>query len=188
MALTASKDNTGPVRLGWHAADFRLKGTDGKFYALADVRGPKGLLVVFMCNHCPYVQAALPRMIRDAAELKALGVGVVGINANDPEEYPDDSFANMQRLAAEKSLPFPYLIDETQEVARGWDAACTPEFYGFDAALKLAYHGRIDGGGMKEPPPGARRELFEAMTHIAATGQGPREQHVSIGCSIKWKT
>lgn len=187
MSQPAVKDQKVPVQLGWSAADFRLKGTDGKTYTLADLRGPKGLLVMFICNHCPYVKSALDRIIRDVEEAKALGIGAVGIMSNDTVNYPDDSFENMQKLAAAKNLPFPYVIDTTQDVARAYDAACTPEFYAFDANLKLAYHGRIDAGGKNVPPPGAKRELFEALKSIAATGKGPAEQHTSIGCSIKWK-
>jgi hypothetical protein len=142
---------------------------------------------MFICNHCPYVKGALDRIIRDVNELKNLGLGAIGIMSNDTVNYPDDSFENMQKLAAAKRLPFPYVIDETQDVARAYDAACTPEFYGFNADLKLAYHGRIDAGGMKAPPPGSKRELFEAMKMIAETGRGPAEQHTSAGCSIKWK-
>lgn len=187
MSQPAVKDQKGPVQLGWQAAEFRLQGTDGKFYTLADVRGPKGLVVMFICNHCPYVKGALDRIVRDVSELKALGIGAVGIMSNDTENYPDDNFENMKRLAAEKQLPFPYVIDLMQDVAHAYDAACTPEFYGFDANLKLAYHGRIDAGGKNAPPPGAARELFEAMKQIAETGRGPTEQHTSVGCSIKWK-
>jgi len=187
MSQAAVKDQKGPVQLGWRAADFRLKDTDGKTWTLADARGPKGLLVIFMCNHCPYVKGALDRIIRDVNELKPLGIGAIAISSNDPLTHPDDSFENMQKLAAAKKFPFPYAFDETQDIARAYDAACTPEFYGFDAALKLAYHGRIDEGGIKVPPPGSKRELFEAMKNIAETGHGPTEQHPSIGCSIKWK-
>ncbi|MDP9127721.1 MAG: thioredoxin family protein [Pseudomonadota bacterium] len=187
MSQPAVNDQKGAVQLGWPAADFRLKGTTGQFYTLGDVRGPKGLLVMFICNHCPYVKGALDRIIRDVTELRALGIGSVAIMSNDTVAYPDDSFENMQRLASEKNLPFPYLIDMTQEVARAYDAACTPEFYGFDANLKLAYHGRIDAGGKAMPASGSKRELFEAMKQIAEEGRGPEEQHVSIGCSIKWK-
>ena len=187
MSQPAVKDQKGPVQLGWQAADFRLKGTDGKFHTLTDVRGPKGLLVMFICNHCPYVKSALDRIIRDVNDAKALGIGAIAVMSNDTVNYPDDSFENMQKLAAEKKLPFAYVIDTTQEIARAYDASCTPEFYGFDASLKLAYHGRIDSGGRNEPLPGAKRELFEALKSIAATGHGPAEQHASIGCSIKWK-
>lgn len=167
---------------GWQAQDFDLPGTDGRRYRLADVAGPKGMLIIFMCNHCPYVRAVLDRIIRDAEELSRHGIGVAAINANDAAAYPDDSFAAMQALA----LPFPYLHDESQAVARAWGAACTPDFFGFNAAGGLQYRGRLDASG-KQAVSGARRDLFEAMVQVAETGQGPHEQVPSMGCSIKWK-
>ena len=172
---------------GWRAPDFALKATDGRTYSLKDVAGEKGTLVVFMCNHCPYVKAVLDRIVRDAADLKALGVNTVAIMPNDTEAYPDDSFENMKALAEEKGFPFPYLIDETQETARAYDAVCTPDFYGFDANLGLQYRGRLDESRRETAPDGARRELFEAMKQVAETGKGPDEQIASIGCSIKWR-
>jgi peroxiredoxin len=187
MSKAAVKDQKEPQQ-GWKAPDFRLKGTDGKFYTLADVQGPKGLVVIFMCNHCPYVQGALDRIVRDIGELKAIGVGAVAIMSNDTENYPDDSFENMQKLAKAKSFPFPYVFDETQDVARAYDAVCTPEFYGFDSALKLAYHGRLDAGrGREALPPDAKRELFEAMKAVANGDAAPANQQPSMGCTIKWK-
>ncbi|WP_114965176.1 thioredoxin family protein [Alkalilacustris brevis] len=172
---------------GWKAPDFTLPATDGKTYSLGDVKGPRGTLIVFICNHCPFVLAALERIIRDARELQSLGVGVAAISSNDAEAYPDDSFDNMKKLAQEHDFPFPYLHDESQDVARAWGAACTPDFFGFNADGELQYRGRIDAAGMKAPAPGTPRELFEAMRQIAETGEGPREQTPSIGCSIKWK-
>jgi peroxiredoxin len=176
-----------PVQPGWKAADFDLQGTDGRRYRLADIAGPRGTLVMFICNHCPYVQAVLPDVIRDVGELRELGVGAVAIMPNDTTAYPQDSFENMQRLAADLHLPFPYLIDETQEVARAYDAVCTPDFYGFNAALELQYRGRIYETRDRRRVPGAERELFRAMKMIAETGEGPRAQFASIGCSIKWR-
>jgi len=187
MSQPAVKDQKQPVQLGWTAADFSLKGTDDKIYTLSDVRGPKGVLVMFICNHCPYVKGALDRIIRDVNDLKALGIGAIGIMSNDTVNYPDDSFENMKKLASAKKLPFPYVIDETQSVARAYHAVCTPEFYGFGANLRLAYRGRIDEGGKNNPPVGSLRELFEAMKLIAATGKGPAQQYPGIGCSIKWR-
>ncbi len=172
---------------GWKAPDFRLPATDGKTYALADVGGPKGTLVMFICNHCPYVQAVLDRIVRDARELAGLGIGTVAISSNDAVTYPEDSFPRMQAVARAHAFPFPYLYDEAQDVARAYGAVCTPEFFGFNAALGLEYRGRLDASGREPAPPGARRELFEAMKLIAATGKGPNEQRPSIGCSIKWK-
>lgn len=172
---------------GSPAPDFDLPGTDGKHWSLADCRGERGTLVMFICNHCPYVQAVLDRIISDAAELAGHGVGSVAIMPNDTGRYPEDGLAAMQDLSTRKAFPFPYLIDETQAVARAYGAVCTPDFFAFDASLKLRYRGRIDGGGPRAAPAGARRELFEAMCMIARTGQGPAEQHPSIGCSIKWR-
>jgi peroxiredoxin len=171
---------------GWKARDFDLPGTDGKRYRLADVAGPSGLLVMFICNHCPYVKAVLERMIRDSTDLRAEGIGSVAISANDPAEYPEDSFENMQRVARDRRFPFPYLFDESQDVARDWGAVCTPDFFGFDKGLGLQYRGRLDAS-RTAPVAGARRDLFEAMQAVARTGRGPAEQVPSMGCSIKWK-
>jgi len=172
---------------GEAAKPFDLPATDGKRYTLEDVRGPKGTLVMFICNHCPYVKAVLDRIIRDAKDLKEHGIGVVAINANDPLAYPDDSFDNMKRVAQAKQLPFPYLFDESQEVARAYDAVCTPDFFGYNADLELEYRGRLDAS-KTTPVPGAIRELYEAMVQVAETGRGPEQQIPSMGCSIKWKS
>lgn len=171
---------------GWKAVDFDLLGVDGKRHTLADVRGEKGALVMFICNHCPYVKAVIQRIVGELEALKSHGIGAIAIMSNDTESYPDDSFENMKAFAAKHGFGFPYVIDETQAVARAYNAACTPDYYGFNAALELQYRGRLDASRM-EPVPDARRELFEAMTQIAETGQGPREQLPSIGCSIKWR-
>jgi len=168
---------------GWNAPGFRLPATDGQSHDLKDIAGPKGTLVIFICNHCPYVKAVLDRIIRDAVDLQAMGIGVAAISSNDAAAYPEDSFDEMKKL----NLPFPYLYDETQEVARAWGAACTPDFFGLDADGGLQYRGRLDASG-KQPLPEARRELFEAMRQVAETGHGPAEQVASMGCSIKWKT
>ncbi len=178
---------TPPVDMGSSAPDFSLRGVDGKTWNLADCRGERGTLVMFICNHCPYVQAILDRIIRDTTELQGHGVGSVAIMPNDTERYPDDNFEAMAALAASKALPFPYLIDETQEVARSYGAVCTPDFFGFDAGLELRYRGRIDASGRQAAPVGSRRELFEAMCLIAETGAAPTAQLPSIGCSIKWR-
>ena len=171
---------------GWSAPDFVLPGVDGKSHSLSSCRGPNGLLVMFICNHCPYVKAVLPRLLRDCRELAGLGIGSVAIMSNDPTDYPEDSFDHMRQLAAEMNLPFPYLLDESQAVARAYGAVCTPDFFGYNARLELQYRGRLDASGRNPAPSDARRELFEAMTTIARTGQGPRDQIASIGCSIKW--
>ncbi len=172
---------------GWTPPGFALPGTDGKIWTLEDVRGPKGTLIIFMCNHCPYVKAVIDRIIRDAKDLQALGIGVAAINPNDAEAYPEDSFENMKRWAEELDFPFPYLRDESQEVARAWGAVCTPDFFGFNANMELQYRGRLDASRKEAAPPDARRELFEAMKQVAETGRGPAEQIPSMGCSIKWK-
>src|SRR5262245_38311757 len=172
---------------GWKAPSFTLPGIDGKTYSLEELRGKNGTLVMFICNHCPYVKAVTDRIVRDVADLKPLGVSAVAISANDAIHYPDDSFDNMKRFAKENGFNFPYLYDESQAIARAYDAVCTPDFFGLNADLELQYRGRIDASGREKAPPGVRRELFEAMRQVAETGQGPREQTASIGCSIKWR-
>ena len=173
---------------GWKAAPFDLLGVDGKRHTLASARGPNGLLVMFICNHCPYVKAVIDRIVRDCKDLAQHGVGSIAIMSNDPAEYPEDSFDNMKRVARERAFPFPYVLDETQAIARAYGAQCTPDFFGFNSGLELQYRGRIDASGRQPAPPCSRRELFEAMVAIAESGRGPREQTASIGCSIKWKS
>jgi peroxiredoxin len=172
---------------GWKAPAFTLPGVDGKTYSLNELRGPNGTLVMFICNHCPYVKAVIDRIVRDVNELRPLGIGAVAISSNDPVHYPEDSFDNMRRFAEAHGFTFPYLYDESQDVARAYDAACTPDFFGFNKDLELQYRGRLDESRKEAAPSNARRELFEAMKQVALTGKGPREQIPSIGCSIKWK-
>ncbi|MCU0896410.1 MAG: thioredoxin family protein [Burkholderiales bacterium] len=172
---------------GWKAPDFDLLGVDGRRHSLDSARGPNGLLVMFICNHCPYVKAVIDRIVRDCRELAQVGVGSIAIMSNDPAEYPEDSFANMKALAESLAFPFPYVWDETQRVAKAYGAACTPDFFGFNSNLELQYRGRLDASGRNPAPPRARRELFEAMVAIAGTGKGPSDQAPSIGCSIKWR-
>jgi peroxiredoxin len=169
-----------------NAPQFDLSGVDGKRHSPQSARGDKGLVVMFICNHCPYVKAVIDRIVRDCKELQSLGIGSIAVMSNDPSDYPEDSFENMKRVAREKGFPFPYVIDETQDVARAYDAVCTPEFFGFNSALELQYHGRLDAS-RRDAVPNAKRELFEAMKLIAETGKGPKEQIASVGCSIKWK-
>lgn len=171
---------------GWRAVDFDLPGVDGRRHTLASCRGPKGLVVMFICNHCPYVKAVIQRIIRDMKELAPLGIGSIAIMSNDAAAYPEDSWDNMVRLARELAFPFPYVLDATQGVARAYGAACTPDFFGFNAALELQYRGRLDASRKETAPAEARRELFEAMRQVAASGAGPAEQIPGIGCSIKW--
>ena len=182
MAATADA-----LQRGFRAPDFSLPGIDGRTWSLADARGPRGLLVMFICNHCPYVQAVVDRIVRDARELDALGVRCVAISSNDVEAYPEDSFDNMKAFAARHAFPFPYLFDASQDVARAYGAVCTPDFFGFNANLELQYRGQLDASRKQAASADVRRDLFEAMKQIAGTGIGPDEQIASIGCSIKWK-
>jgi peroxiredoxin len=182
MAATNAK-----VALSASAPEFRLPATDGKTYALADIAGAKGTVIVFICNHCPYVKAITDRLVRDAGTLKAEGIGFAAICSNDARSHPEDSFPNMKRFAEAHKFPFPYLHDEDQSVARAYGGVCTPDFFGFDAGGKLKYRGRLDEGRTSPPPAGARRELVEAMRAIAETGAAPAQQVPSVGCSIKWK-
>ncbi len=174
------------VNFGWRAADFRLADTKGKIWGLDQLRGPKGLLLVFICNHCPYVIAVIDKIIRQGRDFRDLGFGVAAVCSNDATAYPEDSYEKMGAFARQHHLPFPYLHDVNQTVARAYGAACTPDFFGFNSELKLQYRGRLDDSG-PSPHPGARPELYDAMRQIAETGQGPREQMQAIGCSIKWK-
>jgi len=172
---------------GWKAPDFSLPGVDGKTWTLREVAGPNGVLVMFICNHCPYVKAVIQRIVRDVAELKPLGINAIAIMSNDPGEYPEDRFENMKQVAADLVFPMPYVLDASQEVARRYAAVCTPDFFGFNRDLELQYRGRLDAS-RKETAPDARRDLFEAMKQVAATQKGPAEQIPSMGCSIKWKS
>ncbi len=172
---------------GAPAIDFSLPGVDGKVWTLEECRGEKGLLVMFICNHCPYVKAIRDRIVRDTRELKDYGINSVAIMSNDPSEYPEDSFENMKKVAAEFDFPFPYLLDETQEVAKAYGAVCTPDFFGYNDKLELQYRGRLDASRKEAAPADVRRDLFEAMVQVAQTGKGPEEQIPSMGCSIKWR-
>ncbi len=169
------------------APDFTLPGIDGRTWRYADAAGPNGLVVMFICNHCPYVQAVADRIVRDAAALRELGVAAVAISSNDAATYPEDSFENMLVFAQRNGFDFPYLYDEPQDVARAYGAVCTPEFFGFDRNRVLQYRGRLDASGRHPAAADARRELVEAMTQVVQTGRAPQEQVASIGCSIKWK-
>lgn len=172
---------------GASAIPFDLPGVDDRQWSLDQCRGDSGLLVMFICNHCPFVKAVRERLVRDARELLEHDVKSVAIMSNDSADYPEDSFQNMQRVAREFDFPFPYLWDETQEIARAYGAVCTPDFFGYNADLQLQYRGRLDASNKATAPPDARRELFDAMVQVAETGRGPREQIPSIGCSIKWR-
>ena len=178
--------STSPVTLGWPAAWFDLPGTDGRRHTPDSARGERGLVVRCLANHCPYVRAVAAKIARDTDALAAVGIGSIAIMSNDAATYPEDSFDNMKRFAAEYRFEFPYVIDESQEIARAYDAVCTPEFFGFDASLTLAYRGRLDASG-RSSDPDARRELYEAMEQVARTGRAPVEQVPAIGCSITWR-
>ena len=177
---------TNICNFGWKARDFALKDVDGSTFTLADVRGPKGTLIVFICNHCPYVKASIGRIVAEAKALREIGIGTIAIMPNDTEIYREDSFDNMKAFAAKHGFTFPYVIDATQEVARTYGAQCTPDFFGFNAQNELQYRGRLDASRIT-PVTNARRDLFEAMKQIGETGRGPAEQIPSMGCSIKWK-
>ena len=178
--------NTPVCEFGWKAQNFSLLSTSNEIVELNKARGQNGTLIMFICNHCPYVVSALDEIIFEALELIKNDIAVIAISSNDASTHPDDSFENMQALSVDKKLPFPYLYDETQEVAKTYDAACTPDFFGFNSELSLQYRGRLNN--KRESPNEIRRELYSAMIEIAKTGKGPREQIPSMGCSIKWKS
>ncbi len=171
---------------GWKAKEFSLLGVDGRNHGLSEVRGTNATLVIFICNHCPYVRAVIGRIVAECRALAEHGVGAIAIMPNDTQAFAADSFDNMKEFAHQNDFPFAYVIDETQSVARAYGAACTPDFFGFDRDLGLQYRGRLDASRL-EPVADARRDLFEAMVQIAETGEGPRQQIASMGCSVKWK-
>lgn len=172
---------------GRPAVDFALPDVDGRTWTLDECKGDHGLLVMFICNHCPYVKAIRERLVRDTRALLDYGVRSVAIMSNDPTDYPEDAPHNMRAVAREFNFPFPYLIDASQEVAQAYGAVCTPDFFGYNADLQLQYRGRLDASRKAAAADDARRDLFEAMVQVARTGQGPREQIPSMGCSIKWR-
>ena len=174
---------------GWKAPEFNLIGIDNKFYSFQDIRGPKGTLVMFICNHCPYVKSVIHRIVEDVTMLKEKGIGVIAImsnDVNDPKYGAEDSFDNMKLFSERNNFMFPYVYDETQSVGRKYNAVCTPDFFGFNANDELQYRGRLEESKM-EIIPDAKKELLEAMIQVSETGSGPQDQIPSIGCSIKWK-
>ena len=173
---------------GWKAIDANLPGVDEKKYSILEMAGRNGLLVVFICNHCPYVVGVVDRIVKESEALRELGIGFVAINSNDAVTYPQDSFDNMKLFSKQHGFTFPYLHDEDQSVARKYDAVCTPDFFGFNSSLELQYRGRLDASRNAEAPAGMRRDLYEAMKQIAQSGKGPQDQIASMGCSIKWKS
>ncbi|MDQ3186934.1 MAG: thioredoxin family protein [Pseudomonadota bacterium] len=172
---------------GWKAVDFDLPGVDGRRYTLGSVTCENGLLVMFICNHCPYVKAVRDRIVRDVRELRQYGIGAIAVMSNDPADYPEDSFDNMVQVAREFDFSFPYVWDETQQVAKAYGAVCTPDFFGFNGKFELQYRGRLDASRKEAAPSNVRRDLFESMLQIAETGRGPDKQIPSMGCSIKWR-
>ena len=178
---------TPSAELGSPLVNFELPQVTGGLFSTKSLPMGKPVLIIFMCNHCPYVKAVIDRIVRDTQELAGHGIGSVAVMSNDVAVYPEDSLENMQRWAAELNFPFPYLFDESQAIARAYGAVCTPDYFGYNHALQLQYRGRLDGSGRQPAAPDARRELFEAMSAVAQTGRGPALQSPSIGCSIKWK-
>ena len=180
--------NTPLCDFGWKAEPFKLLGVDDKFWTLDSAKGQNGLLVMFICNHCPYVKAILPRLINDFSELKKIGINSIAISSNDVLNYPEDSFDEMKKLSVLHNFTFPYIFDESQSVAKSYNAICTPDFFGFNRSLELQYRGRFDSTGRSDSPPDDnKKDLFEAMKLISEIQIGPETQFSSIGCSLKWK-
>ena len=172
---------------GKKAIPFKLKSTEGKIISLEELKGENGTLVMFICNHCPYVKAITKDIVEDCNELKKIGINSVAISSNDPTNYPEDSFENMIEFAKKNDFSFPYLIDETQEVAKTYDAVCTPDFFGYNKDLELQYRGRSRELKNLIPIRDGKSDLYKAMKLIAETNNGPKDQIPSAGCSIKWK-
>ena len=179
--------NASQCENGWKAVDFNLLSVDDRKYTLQSLKGNKGTVIVFICNHCPYVIAIAERLSFEARELKKIGVNTIAIMSNDVENYPEDSFENMKKFSEKYNFEFPYLYDSTQEVAKKFKAVCTPDFFGLNKKLELHYRGRIDSGTMNKNDKEIKRELFYAMEMITLTNKGPTKQMNSFGCSIKWK-
>ena len=174
---------------GWKAPEFNLIGIDNKYYSFQDIKGTNGTLVMFICNHCPYVKSVIHRIVEDVTTLREKGIGVIAImsnDVNDPKYGQEDSFENMKLFSEKNNFVFPYVYDETQSVGKEYNAVCTPDFFGFNANNELQYRGRLEESKM-EIIPNAKKELLEAMIQVSETGSGPNDQIPSIGCSIKWK-
>ena len=179
--------STPVCEFGQKPHDFALKGVDGQEWSLDMCYGSKGILIMFICNHCPYVLAILDKLVVETDVLQTKGIGVVAINPNDNPSYPDDSFDNMIITSKKYGFGFPYLIDETQQIAKNYGAVCTPDFYGFNSSRELQYRGRFDDRGSQKNYNPNQSDLFKAMFQISRTGNGPKNQVSSIGCSIKWR-
>jgi peroxiredoxin len=182
MALTY----TPAGELGSSCPDFKLMGTDGKMHSLANYSSTKALVVMFICNHCPYVKAVENRLIVLSRELLALGAQIIAISSNDENSYPEDSFENMKKQAELKNYPFPYLYDPTQSTAKNFGAVCTPDFFVYDKDLKLSYRGRLDDS-WKDPKLVTRHEMRRAILELLQDREPSMSQYPSMGCSIKWK-
>ncbi len=182
MALT----ETPICEFGVPAPAFELEDCFGEKISLESAKKSQGLLIIFMCNHCPYVKAILPKLVVEIERIQALDIGCVAISSNDPIQYPEDNLDNMKKIAEQFNFSFPYCLDHTQQVAKNYQAVCTPDFFGYNANLELQYRGRFDDSGMRISNKDTKCELLEAMTMIAKTGFGPKSQVPSIGCSIKW--
>lgn len=183
MALLQSPEKDA----NFYAIDFKMKNIDGRTLTLADCRGPQGLLVMFICNHCPYVKAVVARLVETCKQLQAQGYGCVAVMPNDTQNYPADSFDNMKTFAEEHGFTFPYVIDENQETAKAYGAVCTPEFYGFDKNLRLHYRGRLDSAGANPAGPDTKPELLQALVALVEGKPASGAQYPSMGCSIKWR-
>tara|TARA_E500000081_G_scaffold129700_1_gene138863 strand:- start:6586 stop:7137 length:552 start_codon:yes stop_codon:yes gene_type:complete len=181
-------EKTTPIcEYGQNAYDFSLSCTNNKIWTLDRLKGERGLLIFFICNHCPFVKAIIPKLVKVTNTLIDHGINSVGIMSNDINDYPEDSFENMDKIAKKNKFSFPYLYDETQETAKKYGAVCTPDFFGYNTSLELQYRGRLDATRMTETNDDLKSDLLEAMIQISETGQGPIEQNPSVGCSIKWK-
>ena len=165
---------------------FSLKGVDDKIYKLEDCLGDKGTVIMFICNHCPYVKAIIKNIVDDTNNLRNLGVNAIAIMSNDTKNYPDDSFDKMKDFAKDNKFNFPYVIDETQEIAKKFGAVCTPDFFGYNSNNELQYRGRMRELKELKPLSDDESDLFKAMKLIAQTGKGPKNQIPSMGCNIKW--
>ena len=182
MALT----KTPICDFGKKAENFELNSTGNKVISLKDIQGKNGTLIMFICNHCPYVKAVIKDIVEDCKRLETNGIKAVAICSNDVKNYPEDSFENMIQFSQKNNFNFPYLFDETQEIAKKYDAVCTPDFFGYNKNLELQYRGRIRELKDLKPVGIGDSELYKAMKQISETGNGPKKQIPSMGCNIKW--
>ena len=173
-------------QFGTKAISFNLTGIDKKDYDLNELKGKNGVLIMFICNHCPYVKGIIDRIVADVKDLQEKGIGCAAIMSNDVKKYPEDSFENMKKFSEIHGFTFPYLYDKTQEIAKKYGAVCTPDFFGYNKKLELQYRGRLDNAGISGESV-KDKELLDAFDQIIKTGKGPIEQKASMGCSIKWK-